>query len=94
MKKLVISENKILFCDGSKCGKPNKHNRKAFRGLIKQTEMKGEVEIIKIECTDNCKYAPIIGFLPDNAWYCEVSEKNVAQLFEEHVAHKKLLNNE
>ena len=55
MKKLDLRKNVILFCDGSKCGKDNKHNRKIFRGLIKQTEMKGEVELIKIHCTDNCK---------------------------------------
>ena len=94
MKKLEMRKKVILFCDGSKCGKDNKHNRKIFRGLIKQTEMKGEVEMLKTHCTDNCKCAPVIGFQPDNVWYGEVSEKKIPQLFEEHIAHQKLLNHE
>jgi (2Fe-2S) ferredoxin len=92
MNKLDIPKKVILFCDGSKCGKPNKHNRKVFRGLIKQTEMKDEVVMMKIHCTDNCKCAPVVGFQPDNVWFGEVSEKKIPQLFEEYVAHQKLLH--
>jgi NADH:ubiquinone oxidoreductase subunit E len=91
MNQLDIPKKVILFCDGSKCGRDNKHNRKMFKGLVKQTDMKSEVAMMKILCTDNCKCAPVIGFLPDNVWFGEVSEKKIPQLFEDYVAHKKLL---
>ena len=88
MKKLDAPSKVILFCDGSKCGKENKHNRKTFRGLIKEEGLKNEVEMLKIECTDNCKCAPVISIQPDNVWFGEVSEKKIPQLFEDYILGK------
>ena len=86
MKKLKAPQKTIFFCDGSKCSKENKHNRKAIRSLVKEAGLKDEVALVKTYCTDNCKCAPVISVQPENLWFGEVSEKKAVQIFEEHIA--------
>jgi (2Fe-2S) ferredoxin len=88
MKKLDVPSKVILFCDGSKCGKENRHNRKVFKSLIKEAGLKGEVALLKTHCTDNCKCAPVVSIQPDNVWFGEVSEKKVLGLFEDYILAK------
>lgn len=88
MKKLDVPSKVIFFCDGSKCGKENKHNRKIFKGLIKEAGLKNDVAMIKTHCTDNCKCAPVIAIQPDNVWFGEVSERKIPQLFEDYFQAK------
>ncbi|MEO4005653.1 MULTISPECIES: (2Fe-2S) ferredoxin domain-containing protein [unclassified Flavobacterium] len=86
MKKLDAPQKAIYFCDGSKCSKENKHNRKAIRTLVKEAGLKNEVALVKTFCTDNCKCAPVIAVQPENLWFGDVSEKKAVQIFEEYIA--------
>ncbi len=86
MKKIDAPEKIIFICDGSTCGDYNKSLRKKFKELIKDAGLKGEVEIVKMDCTDNCKQAPVLCIQPANKWFAEVSEKKIKTLFEEYIA--------
>ena len=83
MSKLSFPERAIFVCDGKKCGKYSEI-RKYCKEAIKANGLKGEVELIKMDCTDRCKQAPIVCFQPGNHWYAEVSERQIPALFEKH----------
>ncbi|NBL65357.1 (2Fe-2S) ferredoxin domain-containing protein [Flavobacterium sp. NST-5] len=85
MKKLDVPSKVVLFCDGSKCGKENKQNRKIFKSILKEAGLKKEIMIQKMYCTDNCKCAPVIALQPQNLWFGEVSERNVEKIFSEYL---------
>ncbi len=84
MSKLSFPEKAIFVCDGKKCGKYSEI-RKYCKDAIKENGLKREVELVDMECTDRCKYAPVVCFQPANSWYAEVSEKQIHQLFEKHI---------
>jgi (2Fe-2S) ferredoxin len=85
MSKLNFPDKAIFLCDGSKCGK-HKEIRRFLKDAIKEAGLKDDVEIVKIECTDRCKYAPIMCVQPANRWYSEVSLRQAQQIFDEHIA--------
>lgn len=84
MGKSSFPKKTIFVCEGKKCGKYSEI-RKYCKDAIKDNGLKNEVEIVKMGCTDRCKQAPIICFQPANAWYSEVSEKQIEQLFKKHI---------
>ena len=84
MKKIDAPEKVIFICDGKKCGKCNKDVRKGFKGMIKECGLKDEVDIIDMECTDNCKTAPNICLQPQNLWIGEVTGKDVPDIFRKY----------
>lgn len=61
-------EHIIYICTGSKCEKKDaKECFKKAKKLIKSTKG-SNIEIIKTECTDRCKLAPVACFQPENEW--------------------------
>lgn len=70
------------MCDGSKCGK-HKEVRRFLKESIRDHDLKGSVELVKIDCTDRCKEAPIVCFQPQNRWVGNVSIGQAQQLFNE-----------
>lgn len=84
MSKSGFPEKTIFICDGKKCGKHHEI-RKLCREAIKENGLKHEVELVKMGCTDRCKQAPVVCFQPANAWYTEVTEKQIQQLFVKHI---------
>ena len=59
---------------------------KELKHLLKQEDMKDEVEIVKTECTDRCKFAPVLSVQPVNVWLKEYSEKDASKII--HLAKK------
>lgn len=45
--------------------------------------MKDEVELIITECTDRCKFAPVLAAQPANIWLKEYTSKDVLKLLDE-----------
>jgi (2Fe-2S) ferredoxin len=89
-KELKTPESVIYVCAGSKCSKKgSKDIGKQFRQLIKDNGYKNEVEVIKTECTDRCKFAPIVCFQPQNTWYHEVDFLDVKSIFDEEINKKQ-----
>lgn len=81
-KEFQRPEKIFYICTGSKCGKRGgKSNSKLIRGLIKDAGLKGNMEVIKTDCTDRCKFAPVMCVQPDNQWYKEVDEKMATEIF-------------
>ena len=80
-KSPSFPEKVIYICQGSKCGKRGGKDLEKFcKEVIKANKLKDEVEIIITECTDRCKFAPIICFQPENIWLSEATEKEVFQV--------------
>ena len=85
MSKIDIPEHTIFVCDGSKCGKYSKEIRRIFKDKIKENHLKGEVLLVKMDCSDNCDYAPVVSFQPENAWHGEVSERKAEKFFDKYI---------
>ncbi|WMJ75104.1 (2Fe-2S) ferredoxin domain-containing protein [Cytophagaceae bacterium ABcell3] len=81
----------IYVCTGSKCGKRGgKEISKLFKSHIKDNGLKNEIEVIKTDCTDRCKFAPVMCFQPQNKWYHQLSLPEAMKAFEEETGEKKL----
>ena len=88
MSKFEVPDKGIYICHGSKCGKKGgKDLYKSLKTYLKYTGKKGEIELIKIECTDRCKFAPVLTIQPDNIWLKEYTEKEVLRLLEGNTEH-------
>ena len=89
MSKFRTPENVLYFCTGSKCSKragkdPDKH----LKHYLKKIGLEDEVEVICTECTDRCKFAPVLSLQPQNIWLKEYDSKDVAKLLENIKAKK------
>lgn len=88
MKKLDAPEKVIYVCDGKKCGRYSKEIRKGFRIEVKECGLKNEVDVVRMDCSDNCKHAPVMSIQPANIWLGEVEEKNVSDIFKKYILNK------
>ena len=84
MSKFHIAETTLYICTGSKCSKKgSKELCKNLKTYLKRSNLKGDIELIKTECNDRCKYAPVLSVQPGNIWLKEYSEKEVLELLED-----------
>jgi NADH:ubiquinone oxidoreductase subunit E len=85
-KNFHIPDQVIYVCTGSKCKKRGgKELGKLFRSQIKDAGLKDQAEVIKTDCTDRCKFAPVMSLQPQNLWFHDVTEIRARQLFQEQV---------
>lgn len=85
-KTFHIPKQVIFVCAGSKCKKRGgKELAKLFRSQIKEARLDEEAEVIKTDCSDRCKFAPVMSLQPQNLWYHDVTEMQALQLFREQV---------
>lgn len=82
MKKVGFPEVSIFICDGSKCGK-HKDFRKALKQEIKNLDISKDIEMFKIECTDRCKFAPVMCVQPLNQWYHQCDESDLPDILKD-----------
>jgi len=80
MSKFVIPERVLYVCTGSK----------SVNAYPKHHRDLGGVEVIRIECTDRCDFAPVCNIQPDNIWLKEYSEKDVLKLLQKLAAETSL----
>lgn len=81
MSKFHTPDRIIYVCVGSKCSKKGgKDLCKNLKAYIKHQN--DDVEVIKVECTDRCKFAPVLSIQPDNIWMKEYTEKKVFETLE------------
>lgn len=84
MGKFLIPENTIYICQGSKCSK--RGSRELYKNLkhyLKSSGAKDDIELIVTECTDRCKYAPVLAAQPANIWLKEYTAKEVVKLVDD-----------
>ena len=85
-KVFSVPDQVISVCTGSKCKKRGgKEISKLFRSQIKDAGLQDQVEVIKTDCTDRCKFAPVMSLQPQNLWFHDVTEIRARQLFQEQV---------
>lgn len=83
MSKFTIPDYVLYICTGSKCAKRGaKDTYKAAKSYKKYLPGKVDLEIIRIECTDRCDYAPICTMQPGNTWLKEYRVKDVLALID------------
>ncbi|WP_299758633.1 (2Fe-2S) ferredoxin domain-containing protein [uncultured Pontibacter sp.] len=87
MSKSFNTPDKVIYvCTGSKCKKKGgKDLGKFFRGMIKEMGLKGQVEVVKTDCTDRCDFAPVTCMQPDNIWTAHTDERKAKEAFEQHI---------
>lgn len=85
MSKFFVPEQIIYICAGSKCSKKGSRDcYKTIKSYLKENHKTlPDTEVIKIECTDRCKFAPVLNIQPKNIWLKEFSEKQVLRLLED-----------
>ncbi|MEJ7691648.1 (2Fe-2S) ferredoxin domain-containing protein [Daejeonella sp.] len=89
MGKFTVPENTIYICQGSKCSK--RGSRELYKNLkhyLKSMGVKNDVELIVTECTDRCKYAPVLAAQPANIWLHEYNAKDVVKLVDDLLKSK------
>ncbi len=80
----IIPEQVIYVCTGDKCKKRGgKEIAKSFKSLIKENKLQKRAEVIKTDCTDRCKFGPVVCFQPQNDWHLQVDVFKVEALFSE-----------
>ncbi|WP_051359906.1 (2Fe-2S) ferredoxin domain-containing protein [Adhaeribacter aquaticus] len=96
MSKAFNTPQQVIYiCTGSKCKKKGgKELSKFFRSHLKDTGLKGNIEIIKTDCTDRCKLAPNVTLQPENTWFHQVSEQMAHQILQQHILGKGRNNSE
>jgi NADH:ubiquinone oxidoreductase subunit E len=83
MGKFVKPDRVLYVCTGSKCGKRGgKDLYKKAHSFAKYFGGKHEFEVIRMECTDRCDYAPVCNIQPDNVWLKEYDDKDVLKLLQ------------
>jgi (2Fe-2S) ferredoxin len=82
VKQLTTAGNTIFVCDGSKCSKHSKPVRKGLREAIKEAGLKDEIEVVKMECSDQCKHAPVVFCSAIQTWYGDVSPRDISTIVE------------
>lgn len=86
MSKFHVPDCVLYICTGSKCSKKGaKDCYKSVKSYVKTQKFKQDVEIVRIECTDRCKFAPVLNLQPVNIWLKEYSEKEVFRLLDDCV---------
>ncbi|RFZ81099.1 (2Fe-2S) ferredoxin domain-containing protein [Mucilaginibacter terrenus] len=81
MSKFPIPDKVLYVCTGSKCAK--RGGKDMFKTAKKFAKYQGQdMEVIRIECTDRCDWAPVCSISPGNIWLKEYSEKDVLKLLE------------
>ncbi|AKD05445.1 hypothetical protein PKOR_01525 [Pontibacter korlensis] len=87
MSKRFDTPDKVIYvCTGSKCKKKGgKDLGKLFRSMIKEMGLKGQVEVVKTDCTDRCDFAPVTCIQPDNLWTPYTDELKAKAAFQEHI---------
>ena len=84
MSKFQVPENIIYICQGSKCSKRgSKELYKNLKQYLKSKGDKDKIELIFTECTDRCKYAPVLAVQPANIWLKEYTAKDVVKLVDD-----------
>lgn len=84
MSKFRVPQNTIYICQGSKCSKRGSRDLyKNLKHYLKSKGIKHEIELIVTECTDRCKYAPVLAAQPANIWLNEYTAEDVVKLVEE-----------
>lgn len=78
MRKFHTPGKIVYVCTGSKCSKKGgKDLCKDLKSYVKHHHEYDDLEVIKVECTDRCKFAPVLSIQPDNIWLKEYTEKQV-----------------
>ncbi|RZJ79626.1 MAG: (2Fe-2S) ferredoxin domain-containing protein [Chryseobacterium sp.] len=85
MKRIEAPEKIVFICDGKKCGQYSKEVRKGFKAAAKEIGMKNILGIARMDCTDNCKHAPVVTIQPNNVWMGEVSGGDVPDIFSRYI---------
>jgi len=82
MSKFHIPDHTLYICLGSKCSK--RGSKELYKHLKSYLAKQGmdDIELIKTECTDRCKFAPVLSAQPANIWLKEYTAKDVMKLLE------------
>ena len=89
MSKFHTPDRVIYVCTGSKCSKRGGREMcKTLKHLAKDAGINDDLEIVKTECTDRCKFAPVLSVQPANVWVKEYGESDALRILNLSLADK------
>jgi (2Fe-2S) ferredoxin len=57
----------------------------ALKDRLRDSPLEGRVMVNKAGCLKHCSQGVAVAVQPDNVWYAQVTEADVAELFETHL---------
>ena len=88
MSEFKEPKHVVFVCTGDKCSKRGgKSFYKQAKSLLKMFGKRDEIELVKVDCFDRCKFAPVLTFQPENIWCKEYHEKEMLRKLEELTQH-------
>ena len=77
----------VLVCEHKDCLKRGgKEAVRELKAALKESGVRGEVVISKVDCFDQCDDGPVFVVYPDGVWYGRVDERGARDIAERHVA--------
>ncbi|HAS41713.1 MAG TPA: hypothetical protein DCS93_14640 [Microscillaceae bacterium] len=93
-KKMKLPKKTFLVCTGKKCGSKGGYSHyKNLRGMIRKEGAKDDLQVMRLQCTGNCKQAPVVGLMPKNKWYAQADGAKVEKLFKKAIKPPKKKKN-
>jgi len=77
----------VLVCKGGDCKKRGSKNvRSALKGELRARGMNRDVRMDSVDCLGLCKHGPNLVVYPGGTWYLGVTENDVPEVVQEHLA--------
>ncbi|MCC3145024.1 NADH-quinone oxidoreductase subunit NuoF [Halanaerobium sp. Z-7514] len=82
----TIYRSHVLVCTGTGCVSSGAKDLKTtLEKELTAKDMSGEVKIVETGCHGFCEKGPIMIIYPEGVFYCEVNEKDVKEIVDEHL---------
>ncbi|ADQ15281.1 NADH-quinone oxidoreductase subunit NuoF [Halanaerobium hydrogeniformans] len=82
----TIYRSHVLVCTGTGCVSSGAKDLKTILDEeLAAKDMSGEIKIVETGCHGFCEKGPIMIVYPEGVFYCEVNEKDVKEIVDEHL---------
>ncbi|HWS52923.1 MAG TPA: (2Fe-2S) ferredoxin domain-containing protein [Pyrinomonadaceae bacterium] len=76
----------VLVCDHKDCARGGgKEALRELKSALRESGLRDEVLITKVDCFDQCEHAPVMVVYPEGVWYGEVDERGAREIAERHI---------
>lgn len=84
--KQDLQKYDVLVCAGTGCiSSESEKVREKLAKVIKEKNLEDRARVLRTGCFGFCKLGPIVVVYPDKTFYCQVSEKDVDKIVEQHL---------
>jgi len=87
-----FTKREVFICRGTGCNSSYaKENFETLEALIKDNNLSDSIKIKRTGCHGFCQMGPLVVIQPDNVLYVHVQEKDIDNIFEEHLIKNNII---